>query len=250
MVRITLLVWTFLLACHSLAIDKVTVATTEYSPFTDSAAIHGGFVNRVIREAFARKGIAVEFKYLPWKRAVVMSTEAKYDALSFTFENAERELDFFFSDQLSDHSEVFFIKKGTNIPDWENLSDLSEYDFGATRAYTYTDEFSSLVKMGTLKATEVPDDLTNFKKLAAGRIDIFPMDEITGWSIVNKELPTLKHTLETLEKPLRATKGFLCFPRKAAQSEALLKIFNEGLETIKDDGTYQRFYNELLSGIY
>ena len=45
--------------------ESVKISTTEYSPFTTSTAKYNGFVNRVIKEAFKREGIDVEFHYVP-----------------------------------------------------------------------------------------------------------------------------------------------------------------------------------------
>ncbi len=235
------------LSTHVLA-DKITVATSEYAPFTTSDGKHGGFVNRVIAEAFKRKGVEVEFKYLPWKRAVEMSTDGTYVGLSFSFENEERAKNFYFSNPLSEHKELLFHLKSTKVPEWDKITDLKDFKFAATRGYTYTKEFWSAAQSGALTVQETANDEQNFKKLAGSRVDLFPMDEITGWNLLATKLPTIKDTLTTDSKPIRVTKGFLCISKQAKNGEELIKLFNAGLDEMTADGTYNQYFNDLMSG--
>lgn len=239
-----------LLFAQSAVSQTITVATTEYSPFTSKDATHGGFVNRVIKEAFRRKGIDTSFKYLPWKRALEASKNCKFDALSFSFENPEREKDFVFSEPLSDHREVFFYIKSTNPPKWDTLSDLAGFSIGATRGYTYTEEFWAAAESKSLNIHVASTDEKNFKKLASKRIDLFPMDEITGWNLLTNELPVMKDSLATSEKALRSTSGHLIFARKCEAHATNVSTFNEGLQEMKNDGAYNRYLEALFAGEY
>jgi len=228
--------------------ETIRIATTEYPPVTAEKSDHGGFVNRVIQEALSRQGYDVSFKYLPWKRALETGKKCKYDGVSFSFENAERAQDFAFSAVLSEHREVFFLNKSTQQPKWNALADLKGYKIGATRGYTYTEEFWQATEAKTLDIHLTSSDEQNFKKLGAKRIDLFPMDEITGWNLVNASLPVLKDALTTAEKPLRTTTGHLIFSKSCKMHPQHLEAFNAGLQTMKNDGTYNRFLDELFAG--
>ncbi|WP_083938199.1 substrate-binding periplasmic protein [Algicola sagamiensis] len=228
--------------------ETIKISASEYAPFTTAKANHGGFVNRVIKEAFKRKGVTVEFVYYPWKRALEDGRAGKVAGVSFSFTNPERKKDFVFSDKVSDHREVLFHKKGKVIPEWANIEDLGAFKFGATRGYTYTKEFWAAAKAGKIKVSETPSDEQSFKKLAAGRIDLFPMDEITGWDLLKNKLSTIKETLTTHGKPLRSTTGHLILSKKAGNHADLLKKFNEGLAEIRKDGTYKKFEDDLFAG--
>jgi len=240
-----------LLTTTSLALaETISITTTEYPPFTTNKSQHGGFVNRVIREAFRRSNITVTYTYMPWKRVLVMAKNGDFDAASFSFENKEREEFFVFSQPLSDHREVFFHLNGTKIPKWTKLSELSNLKFGATRGYTYTEEFWAAAAENTIRVQETSSDLKNFKKLAAKRIDLFPMDEITGWNLLNESLSSIKDILKTSEKPLRATTGHLIISKAKPNHQALIDTFNKGLKKMRSDGTYDRYLDELFEGKY
>ena len=45
---------------------------------------------------------------------------------------------------------------------------------------TFAVKFSDLIAAGKLKIDPAPSDISNFKKLLLGRIDIFPIDQDVG----------------------------------------------------------------------
>ena len=96
---------------HISKADEINIATTAYAPFVEQNAEYGGFVNRVIKEAYKRVGHKVTFTFLPWKRVLVASEKAEYDGASFSFPNTERESKYYFSHALSEHKELFFSFK-------------------------------------------------------------------------------------------------------------------------------------------
>jgi len=239
-----------MLALSTVSAESIRVATTEYAPFTSEDSQFSGFVNRVIEEAFKREGVSVEFVYLPWKRAVEQAANGDYGALSFSFENEQRAKRFYFSDALSDHKELFFHLKSLEVPDWQTLEDLAEFSFGATRGYTYTEEFWEAARNETINVSVATSDEQNIRKLSAGRIDLFPMDEITGWNLINTNYPDLEDELTTHSKPLRSTNGFLCVSKQIENGMELITRFNAGLAEMKSDGTYDRYFDDLREGKY
>ncbi len=228
----------------------VHISTGDFSPWTDENATHGGFVNRVVREAFRRQGLSVEFSFWPWKRALVAARNGKVDATSFWYLSEEKSRDFYYSEPISEHREIFFYLKKRNLPPWKTLSDLSGLDIGATRGYTYTDEFWEMGKQGELTIFEANSDELNFKKLMAGRVDLFPAGEVVGWRVLEELDKNARDKISVLAKPLAEQHGHLLFPRESPASKALLKSFNDGLQSMRDDGTYQKYYQDMLQGIY
>lgn len=228
----------------------VKISTGEYAPYTSQQATHGGFVNRVIRAAFAKQKMEVEFVYFPWKRALEEAAMGNFQASSFWFFDKERAVDFYYSDIISQHRELLFHLKSKSIPDWQSLEDLKAFTFGATLGYTYTKPFWDAAKEGKIQVQETRSDDINFKKLLAGRIDLFPMEEITGWQLVKKKYPVGADVLTTHPKPLSSSTGHLVFSKAIPGNEALLTQFNEGLKALKDSGEYDRFMSEFFEGIY
>lgn len=233
--------------------ETVTVATGEFPPWTTESARYGGFVNRVVAAAFARSGIAVKFTYMPWKRAETETKLGRYDASAVWFASKDSESDFVLSDPISHHKEVFFHLKSKPFPRWETLSDLHGLKFGATLGYTYTGEFWAMAQAGTLNVEVAGRDVLNLKKVLVGRIDAFPLDEVTGWLLLSNTelfLPESKDLFATAVRPLRSTPGYLRFPRHAPRTPYLVGKFNAGLLELRNDGSYDRFFQEMLAGVY
>ncbi len=228
----------------------VSISTGEYSPYTSESATHGGFINRVIRAAFALRGMDTRFTYFPWKRALEEAAAGAFDASSFWFIDKERAQRFHYSDSLSSHREVLFHLKSREVPDWKTLDDLRGFTFGATLGYTYTHAFWEAARSGRIVVHEARADELNFKKLLAGRIDLFPMEEITGWQLIRKRLPVGEGVLTTHPRPLSSTTGHLVFPRHLAGNAELVKIFNQGLRQLRDSGLYEQYLEEFYAGIY
>ena len=255
-IRFLLSVWTlvcgsYLIVYSASAAEIITISTLEYAPWTGKNLKDHGFVNHVIAEAFQRKGYAVKFTYLPWKRAVAEAEDGKYSALSYVYWSKDWEKDFFLSDPISEEKIVFFHLKSNPIKDWKTLEDLKNYKFGATRGYTYTKEFWDAAKTRRLKVDVTNSDVQNFKKLLAGRIDIFPSGLVNGESILRKEFDANKSDLLSFHpKPLSKTTGHLAFSRNRKNSESLVRIFNQGLAELKNKGLYDKFRNDLLAGKY
>ncbi len=166
--------------------EIITVATLEYAPWTGKNLKFNGFVNHVITEAFRRKGYSVKFTYMPWKRAVIETKKGNYSALSYVYWSKDREKEFYLSDPISVEKIVFFHLQSNPIKDWKTLDDLKNYKFGATRGYTYTKEFWQAAESKRLKVDVTDSDKQNFKKLFAGRIDIFPSGLVNGYSLLQK----------------------------------------------------------------
>ncbi|MEO9385350.1 substrate-binding periplasmic protein [Chromobacterium phragmitis] len=228
---------------------ELLIATGEYAPWTGERLPGEGFVNRVVREAFAREGVQVRFEYMPWARALEALRNGNAQASSFWFDDPVKAKEFLYSAPLSEHREVLFHRKDVTVPSWQKLPELRALRFGATRGYTYTAEFRQLTKQGMLKVEEANDDKTNLLKMLAGRIELFPIDEFTGWQLLSSDaFPRGAHDLVTTEsRPFSIQYGHLLMPR-SARNEQLMARFNAGLAKLKADGTLERFRLDLYRG--
>ena len=233
------------------ALEKVVIATGEYPPFASKNFKHSGFTSQVVKEAFARSGYDVQYKFVPWKRALERTKLLKYDATSFWFVTEDKQEIFHYSDAIFEEKTAFFHLKTTMLPDWKKLADLSKFRFGATRGYSYTKEFWQLGKDGVLKIEEASSDKTNFKKLLKERIDIFPSGIVVGYGILNQSFDNaMVNKLSYHPKILRSSTTHVLFPKKAPKSEVLLKAFNQGLLKLRAEGLYDKYEDDLMGGRY
>lgn len=243
-----------LISCFAVTAQAKTlrIATGEFTPTLSSTAKHKGFVNHVVKEIFSRKGYEVEFDFLPWKRAIKQTERGDYHAISWLRYSDERAEQYFISDEVFASGIHFFYEKSRFYDfDWKELSDLDQYRIGVSRSYHYSDEFDAYRKANAGRVEVMNSDEQNLKRLLRRRIDIFPVDLLVGLGLLRTQFdPSAIHQLAYHPKPLVYRPGFIMFPKSRPDAEELNRIFNEGLKELHEDGTYDRMYEDLLSGDY
>ncbi|ALO44066.1 substrate-binding periplasmic protein [Pseudoalteromonas phenolica] len=232
--------------CGSGHTKQLTIAIGDYPPFASKALPKQGIVPRVIRAAFASEGYTVKFEFMPWGRSFASALKGKYDAAAFWFCVPERKKNFHCSEPLYYEATYFYFRKSKPLTDWGNLSELSEFNIGATKGYSYTEEFWEFAKRGVLNVNTVTSDVQNFKKLLKGRIDLFPIATIPAKHILKEHFAAEEvEQVAFHAKPLMVESSHLLFLKQSKKSEVLLKAFNRGLSAIKESGEYQTILNSL-----
>lgn len=240
-----------LIAFQASAKETITLSTGEWAPWTGKDLKQDGFICHVAKKAFDNAGYEVEFKYYPWKRTYAMVKEGKVDASAFWYESEEKEEHCYYSDPLSREKIVFFYLKKNPMQEWENLKDLKKYKIGVSRGNTYTDRFREMGEEGILNFDKSNKDLTLFQKLLRGRVDIVPATKMMAYKLLKEnfskeEVDSIAHN----EKPLTEVTGHLLFPKSRDGSKKLMKTFNEELQKLKDQGTYDELKQKLQQGYY
>ena len=227
--------------------DTVVISTGEWAPWIGEDMEGYGFVGRLIKKAFAREGYDVKFQFYPWERAFRKLMQGEVHASAYWFESEEREKYAYYSKPLTVEQTVFWYRRDNPLNDWEELRDLQNYRIGASRGITYTEEFWQLAREGVLDIDLANDDLSNFRKLLHGRVDLFPSSKINAREMLERNLEEAQiKQLDYHERSLRGQTGHLLFPRGYSTSRALLEIFNRELEELKDESVYEELYQELI----
>jgi polar amino acid transport system substrate-binding protein len=109
--------------------------------------------------------------------------------------------------------------------DWQQLSDLKPLRIGVSLGYSYGPVLDRMLAEGQLQADSAPTDEQNLRKLAKGRIDIFPLDRDVGnFLIATSNDPSLK-ALTFNPKPIHTEPLYLLISRKVPDGEALARRF-------------------------
>ena len=249
MKAIYLLTWVFLTPFIANASESLVVASGDWAPFQGKDIDKNGFASEVVRHAFHHSKVKVTFKYFPWSRSLEMTKSGKTDATFLWGYNKEREKDFLYSEKIVDVSYVFFSLKNTQF-DWKGIEDLKNYKIGVTAKYSYGEDFDKAVKSKKLKVATVPKDLLNFRKLLAGRIQVFPNELNAGYDLIKKNFsPKEVERFTHHQKPLRNAPHYMLFSKKSKKARSLLKAFNEGLAKLKASGEYQKLVADYTAGI-
>lgn len=236
---------------HPAHSETLVIATGKWPPYVSKELIHYGVTARIVQEAFEAVGDTVEFRFFPWSRTLLVSEEGEVDASFPWSHKAEREADHLYSDPIGEYGYVFFHLKTTPF-DWNRLEDLRGLTIGGTNIYNYGDEFVEGAQQGLYQIEWVSSDELNWRKLMAGRIDLFPSDIEAGYAALRNLFP--KETVERVThhplplKPL--TTMHLLFPREVPESAERRDRFNTGLRVLMEDGRIERYLQESREGLY
>ncbi len=227
-------VWSLVFLCGAAHAETeiLRISSGDYAPFADQSAPDGGIVNARIHEIAEQAGFEVEFEYMPWMRGLELTRIGRYAGASYWFYREEREADFIHVGPVVADQMVLFRRVDTDLPEWTDVQDLREMTFGAVTGYTYTPDFWDLAEAGVLSVQTAQNDEANFRKLLAGRIDIYPMSAEVGVRLIEKVLtPAERAQIAYETQPLMVTEGFLLISRKTDDAEEIAAR----LQSIIDD---------------
>ncbi|WP_018981459.1 substrate-binding periplasmic protein [Salinimonas chungwhensis] len=229
---------------------KLEIATTEYPPFTSTDMEHNGYINHIINQAFLETGVVVEFTSLKWEEALEAAKNGEYDAVSYGYFVRSREDEFIHSKSITAESLVFYVREGSPIQSWNTLNDLSDYKMGMTEGYLYTDELGEYIEDNENVITYDSDE-ENLRALMDGEIDIFPVDELTGWYLLERQFnQSDRNKVKRLESYVSTYTTHLLVPKGRKNSGLVVELFNKGLEELVLEGKMQRFKRLLKQGFY
>jgi len=211
----------------------VRILAMHYPPFEMSAPVEGlrGFDHEVVEEVFRRKNLSTEIVYVPWTRAVSDTRNGLSPALLSCARSPERANDFHFSAPISRDTYGLYHRQGQDLSHIRQLEDLIGHRVASVHGYV------SLAKLHEIGAdpVEVPSETTGFKMLGLGRIDFL----YTGKEATDFHMKQHGVSGQFGFKEIGYLEYHLCLSKKYPGSKSLLLLFNDGLEEVKADGTYQ-----------
>ena len=229
---------------------KLNIATTEYAPYTSTDMEHNGYINHIISRAFLETGVIVEFTSMSWEDALKAAKSGEYDAVSYGNFVRSREDDFWHSDPITAENLVFYVNNDSGPKQWSSLEDLTDYKMGMTQEYLYSDELASYIKENDNVKT-YKTDKDSLQALIDGDIDIFPIDELTGWYLLQQEFSSGERAeVSLLEPRISTVTTHLLVPKGKGDDRLVLALFNKGLEQLALQGEMKRFKQLLREGFY
>lgn len=211
----------------ALAQQPVKLTTLDWCPFTCAGDADGGFTSYIAREAFRTVGVTVEIEFVPWLRAIEKARESQ-EIVGYFPAYLEGVRPEFVASPSIGSSRVGLAMLNDRPAPAGTVEALKSLKIGAVTGYKNSKTVAEAVRAG-LKLDEANDDLTNIKKLAAGRIDAAEIDEFV-----------LGHMLRT-DPRLADVRGSVAFKltleeiplvvafNKTAAGQKNLSLFTQGL---------------------
>lgn len=232
---VALLAYAMMMSGSAVAEDKVIRLTSlEWPPYSSAAIEQQGASVAVVRAAAEAMGYKLEVKFFPWNRAVAAAEDPKsgFDGYFPEYHSEDVASKFALSDSIGS-GPLGFVESVAAPVSWSSLSDLKDKPIGVVDGYVNTSEFDAKVASGELRAEAVSDDLTNIKKVAAGRIAVAVIDKnVLAFLLANESgLAAAKDKVQFNGKLLEDKQLYVAF-QKSEKGAAAAKVVNEGLKKI------------------
>ncbi|WP_100751676.1 transporter substrate-binding domain-containing protein [Vibrio salilacus] len=213
----------------------ITAAQDPWAPFVQKDKANPGVSVEILTEALKSQGHQLDFKIMPWARALNEVKEGRVDVLVATWYTTERTSFLSYSDPYLENS-LKFIKRAGDSFEYNGMDSLNGKTVGIVRDYGYGDMF---LGASNFNKPEANDLVGNAKKLLAKRIDLTLEDELVAKSTLSgagMNLSDFEFTDNALSvNSLHITSG-LANPNHQMYIDA----FNKGLAEIKTNGTFDK----------
>lgn len=213
-----------------LAAEPIKLVTGAFIPFSGEAVMDGGMSTEIIIRAFAEVGYTTKVDFMPWKRGYQDTLQHKYLGTFPYVKNEEREKLFFYSQPTYAARVFFFVRNDFKIK-YSKDEDLKGLTTCVPLGYS-TKEIERFTKKELITVQRPLTDEACFKMLEKGRVDLFSVNEITGWRIIHKIYGDTKG-FRTLGKPLLVNSYHLIIPKSYPNGKKMIEQFNRGLDKIK-----------------
>jgi polar amino acid transport system substrate-binding protein len=230
--------------------DTIRLTTGKWQPFTSKSAPHYGVALHIVTEAFALVGVEVEYGFFPWKRAMKLARDGKWDGSAVWWDTEERRADFFYSDPIALGTNSFFHLRSYQF-DWQGFESLTDLRVGGTSEYSYGTEFDAAEEAGVFQTHRAISDEVGLTNLLKGRIDVFPGELLVTYEQIRDTFSEEEAALFTHHpKHISQAPLHLLLSKKVPESEQMHDLFNEGLRQLKESGKYDEIIADGLGGKY
>lgn len=224
----------------ALAAKQVTFVSTDYPPYFGSKLAEEGTVAALSRAAFKAAGYDLQLVFRPWARLLLEVQAGKYDGVVAVWYQADRERYLAYSNPVVDTHVGFYGRREQPL-EVSNLQGLQTRLIGTVRGYANPPAFEA----AGLRTEEAVDDLTNLRKLDAGRLDLVLIDRAVGSWLLRNDLPAATARVTWLEPPVLTMPLYLGVAKQRQGYQKLLADFNLGLAEIRRNGEYDRILRRL-----
>jgi polar amino acid transport system substrate-binding protein len=213
----------------------ITAVADPWPPFVDPSKKSEGLSLEIIRAAYDVEGYKVEYKNIPWARAVQEVTDGKYDILPDVWYTKDRISVFEYGEKYADNELKFIKKKGDHF-EFEGLKSLKGKTIGIVKGYAYSKEFLNSNDYEKVETTTI---MQNIKKVISNRVDLTLEDKIVASALIMAEDPSYLEQIEFTNSSLESKTLHIAAGKKNPRSKKIIDAYNKGLKIIKENGKYK-----------
>jgi len=226
-----------LMANAATAADTKTIdlTTVNWAPFYGESLPNGGPVTALAKAAAEAVDHSVEVTFQSWRRAMALAKRGRHDGLLGAYHTEERENSFYFTSSFYTVKVGFIARDDLGITQYDSLRDLESYTIAYNKGWAYPENF---LNAEYLKKDATSDRTKNIKKLIHGRVDLVAMSHGNFRTEVGKISNASPDDFVFIDPLLMEGSLHMAISKKIENGRAIARHLDEGLQTIRDNGTY------------
>ncbi len=217
--------------------DVIRLTNGEWLPYLSETLPQYGPWSQIVTEAFAAEGITVAWGFFPWNRNIHYVETGEWDGSVGWSKTEERQQFAIYPDiPLAQECDMIFHR--VEYPfDWETIDDLVGHQVGVMLGYAITAELEAAQQAGlNLSLDPGVDEITNLRKLLAGRIDLLHCPQAVCEEILQESFtPDEAASLTYHPPPWRCSEYYLLISRNSPQAERWVTAFERGMQQVQDN---------------
>ncbi|WP_423596724.1 substrate-binding periplasmic protein [Roseateles sp. MS654] len=208
------------------------MVATEFPPYTGSALPGGGIACEITRAALRLAGRSMTLSFRPWARALLEFQRGDHDGVIGAWRSPERERTMHFPQPLGILNQLGFMARAEARHPVDDLRALSGLRIGVVHGYVNPARFEA----ANLSVEGAVDDLSNLRKLQAGRVDLALVDKGVASHLVETQLREAAGRLVWLEPAVTEAPLYTVFSRTRPEGERLAAALTRGMGELHGSG--------------
>jgi len=217
-------------------VKRIRLVATEFPPYTSEAIVDGGTAVAITRAALERVGVGLELGYRPWARALNEVQGGLWDGVIGAWHSRERESFLSFPQALGITNRIGFMARAGSSHAVGDLSKLGHLKIGTVRDYASPPAF----EQAKLRRDEALDDISNMRKLLAGRIDLALIDKGVAFHLLQTQMRDAAPSFTWLEPALADVPLYTALSKRSTGLQAQMAALNKGLAELQSSGELAR----------
>ena len=214
------------------------VSGNDYAPYAGSKLKDGGLTTALIKKAFAAMGDETTVTWMAWSRGYSEVKKGNFSATYPYTKTDARAAEMLFSDPVVSILERVYVKNGFSKLDSGSMDGFADSTMCLAAGGEPHPKLADLLQSGKLRrvvprSASICIDLVN-----SGAADFFVLEERLGKAALKTSgLPESAVVLAKMA-PLSETHLYLVAPKIDESSVELIAKFNQGLQKMRADGSY------------
>lgn len=223
--------------------ETISIVADEWPPFNGKAGSDNeGYMIDIAREVFKEKGIQVDYKNIPWKRALKEVRSGSFTSVVGA-SKSDAEGFIFPGEELTRNYLAFYVLKEN---DWkyENPASVNSISIGVIGGYDYRKWLNNYIKSHKNNYAKVQimhgqsPLMKNLNKLLYKRIDVVVDNEAAIRSVAKKM--GILSKIKPAGYGKKASYCYIAFSPALEKSGTYAEILSEGIRKMRTSGKLQK----------